>query len=177
VSDKSRPKLELVPAPDVVPEVGLFLAALKDTRRRMREVLSGLSEDAIDKTPPDGGSSIGTLLYHIALIETDWLLFDILGRPESDWPRELFPLDHRLEDSTLTPFTGETLDQHLQRLKTVRTMLVDNVSAMTADDLHRLRERDGYEVSPAWALHHLMQHEAEHRSQIGHVREAIGPSE
>ncbi len=26
----------------------------------------------------------------------------------------------------------------------------------------------------AWILHHLMQHEAEHRSQIGRVRETLG---
>jgi uncharacterized damage-inducible protein DinB len=27
-----------------------------------------------------------------------------------------------------------------------------------------------YDVTPEWVLHHLMQHEAEHRSQIGAPR-------
>jgi uncharacterized damage-inducible protein DinB len=27
-----------------------------------------------------------------------------------------------------------------------------------------------YDVTPEWVLHHLMQHEAEHRSQIGALR-------
>ena len=168
-----RRKLALVRDGELAPEVGLWLAALHDTRQRMREVLTKLPDELIDRVPPDGGSSIGTLLYHIALIETDWLLFDILGRPESEWPRDLFPVDHRLADATLSPFTGDTLEQHLARLKTVRTMLVDAVRTMSADQLHELRPRDDYDVSAAWVLHHLMQHEAEHRSQIGSVRESL----
>jgi uncharacterized damage-inducible protein DinB len=27
-----------------------------------------------------------------------------------------------------------------------------------------------YETTPEWVLHHLMQHEAEHRGQIGELR-------
>ena len=45
---------------------------------------------------------------------------------------------------------------------------------MSAEQLHELHERKHYDVSTAWVLHHLMQHEAEHRSQIGAVREALG---
>jgi hypothetical protein len=37
---------------------------------------------------------------------------------------------------------------------------------MTAEDLHRVRTLPQYDVSPAWVLHHLSQHEAEHRGEI-----------
>jgi uncharacterized damage-inducible protein DinB len=30
----------------------------------------------------------------------------------------------------------------------------------------------GYDVTPEWVVHHLMQHEAEHRGQIGELRVA-----
>jgi uncharacterized damage-inducible protein DinB len=36
--------------------------------------------------------------------------------------------------------------------------------------MHTPRERPDYDVTPAWVLHHLMQHEAEHRSQISGIR-------
>jgi uncharacterized damage-inducible protein DinB len=33
-------------------------------------------------------------------------------------------------------------------------------------DFRRLRHLPKYDVSPEWVLHHLLQHEAEHRGQI-----------
>lgn len=40
---------------------------------------------------------------------------------------------------------------------------------MTAADFHRARRLPQYEVSPAWVLHHLAQHEAEHRGELGSI--------
>jgi hypothetical protein len=40
---------------------------------------------------------------------------------------------------------------------------------MTADDFVRPRSLADYDVSPAWVLHHLGQHEAEHRGELGSV--------
>jgi uncharacterized damage-inducible protein DinB len=40
-------------------------------------------------------NSIGTLLYHIALVEADWLLEDIQGREYPDWLHHL--LQHEAE--------------------------------------------------------------------------------
>ncbi len=41
-----------------------------------------------------------------------------------------------------------------------------------SDDLRRVRRREAYDVSTAWLLHHLLQHEAEHRAQIAWLRES-----
>lgn len=162
-------------APDgAAHDVGLYLAALHDTRRRMREVLTKLPDELLDKAPPGGGSTIGAILYHIAIVEADWLFDEILGTIDTDWPKALFPVEMREDGRTLTGFVGETLVEHLARMKEIRRMLVDVVSTMSDDDLHRVHVRNHYDVSTAWVLHHLMQHEAEHRSQIGHIREALG---
>ena len=83
-------------------------------------------------------------------------------------------MDAREDGEHLTAFAGDTLDEHLARLDKVRAMLSDTIGGMSPDDLHEPRERKDYHVSPEWVLHHLMQHEAEHRSQIGTVREALG---
>ncbi len=174
MTERPKLRLELVRDGDQDPEIGLLLRALEDTRRRMRPALKDLPPDLVDKEPPGGGSRIGALLYHVAIIEADWLFDDILGTQDTDWPKELFPVDVRADGTHLTAFTGETVDQHLERLDNVRTMLVESIGAMTPEELHRPRERSDYFVSPAWAVHHLMQHEAEHRSQIGSVREALG---
>jgi uncharacterized damage-inducible protein DinB len=41
---------------------------------------------------------------------------------------------------------------------------------MDLAEFRRVRALPAYDVTPEWVLHHLMQHEAEHRSQIGAVR-------
>jgi uncharacterized damage-inducible protein DinB len=40
---------------------------------------------------------------------------------------------------------------------------------MTDDEFSRPRSLPAYDVSPAWVLHHLAQHEAEHRGEIGSI--------
>ena len=170
MTEKPKPTFSLAHSS----EIERWILALKDTRSRTRSVLTGLTDDVIDAVAPSGGSSIGAILYHLAIIEADWLLDDILGTQETDWPSELFPKDAREDGTHLTPFTGETLEQHTARLDAVRKLLFETISVMSPEDLHRPRERLQYDVTPAWVLHHLMQHEAEHRSQIGAVREALG---
>jgi uncharacterized damage-inducible protein DinB len=38
---------------------------------------------------------------------------------------------------------------------------------MDLTEFRRVRSLEYYDVTPEYVLHHLMQHEAEHRSQIG----------
>jgi len=46
--------------------------------------------------PGDAPNTIGTLLYHVAAIEADWLFDDVLGAEAGvAWPAELFPFDVR----------------------------------------------------------------------------------
>ena len=102
------------------PEVGGWLAALEEARRDTLKVLDEVPADAVDRDPGDGGDSIGTVLYHVALIEADWVFTDVLDR-EADIGSDLFPADDRTEDGHLSQVRGETLAQHLDRLATIRS--------------------------------------------------------
>jgi uncharacterized damage-inducible protein DinB len=159
VTQEPKPKLSL-------DRSNLLLSALADVRRRTLGTLRDLPESQLDAVPPGGGSTIGAILYHIAIVEGDWLYDEILGTIDTDYPRDLFPVEMREDGTLLSSFTGESLAQHLGRLEAIRTRLVDVISAMSSDDLHEFHEREQYDVTPAWVVHHLMQHEAEHRSQL-----------
>ena len=152
------------------PEIARLLWMLEDTRRRTKRALDDLDPAVIDWTEPRG-NSIGTLLYHIAAIEIDWLYTDVLeGKP---WPREveaLFPYDVRDERGMLFAVKGVGLEEHLRRLGTVRAMLLEKFRGMSLDEFRRVRHFDEYDVTPEWVIHHLVQHEAEHRGQIGELR-------
>ncbi|MFN8423739.1 MAG: DinB family protein [Anaerolineae bacterium] len=142
------------------------------TCQRKRTVEAGIMEGAmVDWVPPGGRSSIGTVLYHIADIEADWLYVEVL---EGDLPpavAALFPYGTRDAAGKLTHVPGYTLEQHLDRLATVRRLLNDVFRDMTLAEFRRVRSFEPYDVSAEWVLHHLSQHEAEHRGQIGAIRD------
>jgi len=166
----AREILTLEPIADE-PEVGRWLSALEDGRRDTLRELEDVTPDMLPWRPDAPLNSIGTLLYHIALVEADWLLDDIQGLEYPDWLRALLPYPDRDGSGRLIQVDDELMTQHIERLSQVRRFLLGELRSMSADDFHRVRERERYDVSPAWVLHHLLQHEAEHRSHIAWLRD------
>lgn len=152
------------------PEIGRWLWALQDTRQRTMRTLTSLSQAVIDWLPEDNESSIGTILYHIADIEADWLYAEVLEQPLPPQVAALFPNPTRDEQGHLTLVQGISFEQHLSRLEIVRGLLLDVYQHMELSEFRRARSLSNYDVTPEWVLHHLMQHEAEHRGQIGALR-------
>lgn len=157
------------------PAVGRFVAMLEDTRARLRRDLEDLDEAYLDRGLPWSPNAIGTLLYHVAAIELDWTFADILESDEfpegtEDW----FPVDVRDSDGRLS-LVVEPLQRHLDRLDWVRGHLVAALRGLTDADLDRVvtNAADGSTNGIGWILQHLMQHEAEHRGQIGEIRVAL----
>lgn len=165
---------KIVESTHSVAEIGVWLWALQDARRRTNEEIAKLSEAMIDWQPDHGDSTIGSVLYHIALIEADWLYDEVLGLDAYPEPAaSLLPYPHRTKQGLLTPVLGQDLAQHCARLEQVRELLLATFNQMDLADFRRVRELAAYAVTPEWVLHHLCQHEAEHRSQIGSLRIAF----
>ena len=167
----------LDPTSGYEPLVGRFVTMAVDTRRRLLRDLEDLSPDEVDPIPSWGSNSIGTLLYHVAAIELDWTFTDLMGTDEDGFPAgswDWFPIDVREEGGRLSPVV-EPMQRHLDRLEWVRGHLFDTLRAMSDGDLDStFNEGDPeQEVGGAWVLHHLMQHEAEHRGQIGEIKAAL----
>ena len=156
------------------PQVTLLLAAMEDARDRTNRELATVSDAMVAWRPPMQLDSIGQVLYHVALIEADWLLGDILELPEDRWPSWIaddFPIDARDASGRLSRVPDEPLTDMLARLDRVRRLLLEELRPMTDVELHRPRRTSDHDVTPAWALHHLLQHEAEHRAHIALVRD------
>jgi uncharacterized damage-inducible protein DinB len=172
MSTQSRRRLVAQPPADCPPDVARWLWVLADTRARTLEAIDGLDESRLDDPGP-GGNSIGTILAHIALIETDWLYVEIL---EEDYPADLtavLPTTARDEQGHLTATPDLRLARYVEALAAVRAQLVERVRALPPGDLSRPRRLPQYDVSPEWVLHHLVQHEAEHRAEIAVARAAF----
>lgn len=152
------------------PEIGRWVWALGDARKRTKAVLEGLRPELIDCAPPFGVNSVGTLLYHIALVEADWLYVEVLEQADAPTIAALFPHPVRDAQDRLTIVEGVPLAKHIMRLDAVREQMLQVFQTMTLDAFRRVRRLPDYDVTPEWVLHHLMQHEAEHRSEIAALR-------
>lgn len=165
------------------PEIGRWLWAMQEARRGLLEEVEVIDDEQLDWRGPSGAdNSIGSLLYHVALIETSWLYDDIFMGPYPEDIVALFPLDHRTPDGRLMHVPGMPLDEHLQRLSFVRDRFLELMSNMDPDDWRRVRAPEGedYAVSPAWVVYHLVEHEAGHlfevRASKRRWRESRGPA-
>lgn len=165
-----REDLRIVPVVGCDPLVGVGLALMQESRRRTLKTIAGIDSSFLDFQPDYDApinNSIGTLLYHIAAIEIDWLQSEVMeGEPLPDALWAFFPYDVRDESGRLTVVSGESLGGHLGRLTAVRDVLREHFTAMSDEDYLRPRALPDYDVTPAWVLAHLTQHEAEHRAEI-----------
>jgi len=78
--------------------------------------------------------------------------------------------DVREDGKNLTSVINESFSSHLERLSKCRQYFLSAFEGMSAEEFRRPRKVENYEVTPEWVIHHLMQHEAEHRGQIGEIR-------
>lgn len=152
-------------SPNLAPEISAALWVLEDCRARTIKALSQLPEAALDWEAPSYPNSIGTLLYHIAAIEADWFYVEVLGGglvAVESW----FPFEVRDATGRLTPVKGFALRDYLARIKAIRMNLLAGFQSMRLEAFRTPREMEQYHVTPEWVLHHLSQHEAEHRGEI-----------
>jgi uncharacterized damage-inducible protein DinB len=161
------------PLPDCDPIIGAALWGLEDARQRTREALENFDPDRLDALIDSRGHSASTLMYHIAAIELDWLYAEVLEQqpPQTIW--QYFPHEVRDAQGRLTVVSGESLDSLWARLNAVRALVLETYKAMTIEDYRRPRSLERYDVTPEWVLHHLMQHEAEHRDELRRLREYL----
>ncbi|WP_407570132.1 DinB family protein [Deinococcus altitudinis] len=144
--------------------MALLLAVLHEARARTLATVSELKRGLDDSAP--GGHSAGTLLYHIAAIELDWLYAEVRQEAFPAEAEAWFPLDVRGEGGRLNVLTGEGLERHLARLTWVRGLLDGTFASMSVAELRRPRELEAYTVTPEWVLMHLALHEAHHVGQL-----------
>lgn len=165
-----RDVLHVEPLRGYDPTIGQWLWAMEEVRRRTVRLVRDLDRATLDWRGTDGeDNSIGSLLYHIGLIEMSWLFLDVLEQELPPEVRAEFPFEGSDAAGRLTHVASVPASDHLRRLERTREIFLGALRGMTLEDWSRLR-RPGdveYRVSPAWAVFHLVEHEAGHAFQIG----------
>lgn len=172
MGESSKEQHVIQPLDGYQPSIGWAIWMIEDARDRTKRALRDFNPAHLDIAKDAHGHTIGTLLYHIAAIEMDWLYFEVLEKRRfHDIWDEMFPYEVRDDTGKLTVVTGLLWDDYWKRLDKVRSHLLETFKDMTIEDFRRPRICDNYDVSPEWVLHHLCQHEAEHRSELIALRE------
>lgn len=146
---------------------------MEEVRRRTVALVAGLDQPTLDWEGDDGrDNAIGSLLYHIPLVEVSWLFLDILeqalpGHVQADFPHAMADDSGRLSRVLSVP-----LRDHLARLERSRATFLDTMRGMPIDDWRRPRSPGDvdYCVTPEWAVFHLIEHEAGHAFQISALK-------
>lgn len=181
----ARTQLVIEPYPSATPEAGLWLGGLQRIRQALLDTVEridtgGLSQECIDWRGVTGDdNSVGSLLYHVAGIELDWLYADLLMQEFPPDVLELFPYPVRDATGALQHVPGIALSEHVARLHTSRARFLEVVSALDLAAWRRMREPAGvdYAVTPEWIVWHLTEHEAGHLYAIrGTVRKWLAQS-
>lgn len=146
--------------------IARYLTMLADCRALTIESIESTRRDTLYWRRNDFDSNISDLLYHIALVEADWLFVDVLERPIPAELNRYLAYGDRDASGRLVHIGTEELESSLIRLTRVRAALNETFAVMELGEFRRLRKSERREVSPEWVLHHLLQHEAEHRGQI-----------
>lgn len=150
---------------------GRWLALLAEGRARTLRVLEGLGAEELDAACAELPVSIGSHLAHLAAIEVDWLWTDLKAAPVPADAVAGFPFeDVRDGDGRLSAVRGVPLAGLLERMARSRAALAAHVAGLS--DAALAEPVVGLEgtSTPEWILHHLLQHEAEHRGMIRRTR-------
>ena len=163
-------------------EVARVLWQMEDQRRLVIEQSRGASAEELGWQPAPGMNTIGMLLAHIAVAETNLVQVGVLGMAKGDTRPVIGinPDDDGLplpaDGSPPAALAGRSLEYFDDLLASARTHTRAALAALHDADLERVVRRpprpDGTvrEFNVAWVLYHILEHEAGHRGQIALLR-------
>ncbi|MDQ2855446.1 MAG: DinB family protein [Acidobacteriota bacterium] len=169
----------LAPAEGVSREIGFYLAGMDEVREQLREAVMGISDHDIGRLAVPDAHSIGTLVLHIGEAEWWWMQCRISKHELTDEDAQS-PFWDVLKDPERVAHNGYSAEFCLAEADRIRAQTRDVLASFNDADLERAFafERRGmsYERSLRWILHHLIDHEAQHKGQILMLERLLGLS-
>lgn len=159
----------LNPAVGVSQQIGFYLGGMEEVRQQLREAVEGLADDHIGRPAISDAHSIGALVLHIGEAEWYWIQCVVSGHKVTDQIR-CAPYWDVLKDPQGFSDKSYSAEFCLNEIKKIREQTQRTLAAFKDPDLERMFsvERGGeiHERSLRWILHHLIDHEAQHKGQI-----------
>ena len=132
----------------------------------------GLDGRQLARAHPPSALTLAGLLYHLALVEEDWMEHRFLGLPEREpWASVDWDADRDWEfHAAVTLGPAEVRQRYLEACDRSRAVAA---GASSLDQLSVRLLSDGRHFSLRWVLLHLIEETARHAGHADLIREAI----
>src|SRR5215472_4543100 len=168
---------QLVPAPGVAAGLGFYLAGMDEVHHQLFWAVRAMSDHDIGRLALPGAHSVGALVLHIGEAEWWWMQCVIGGHQLNDQDCQAVFWDV-LEAPETFAGRGYSAAFCLSEVEKIRRQTRERLAAFSDRDLERTfaQERNGkpHEYSLRWILHHLIDHEAQHKGQILMLKRMMG---
>jgi uncharacterized damage-inducible protein DinB len=159
----------LDPHPGLSREIGFYLSGMEEVRAQVREAVRELGKEKIGRPAFLGAHPIGALVLHIGEAEWWWMQCIVAGHELNEHDRQAAFWDV-LDNPEGFSQKGYDAAFCLEQIELIRNQTRDLLFARNDKDLEQLHSltRKGVtnEHSLRWILHHLIDHEAQHKGQI-----------
>ena len=159
----------LTPHPGLSTGIGYYLSGMEEVRSQLVAAVKPIPDDLIGKPAFLGAHSIGALVLHIGEAEWFWMQMVVSGHQLTE-EDEKAPYWDILDDVEGVLRNGYTTEFCLQEAEKIRNQTRDVLFSYNDKDLDRIitfeRKDKPTEHNLRWILHHLIDHEAQHKGQI-----------
>jgi hypothetical protein len=132
----------------------------------------GLTQQQLAQKHPPSELTLAGLLYHLSLVEEDWMEVRFSGLPDREpWDTVDWDADRNWEFRAATRLEPEDLrDRYREACERSRQVVS---AAVGLDQLSAKALRDGHHFTLRWVLLHLIEETSRHAGHADLLREAI----
>jgi len=153
-------------------ELSMLVEYLDYQRETVLSKTTGLTRAQLGQAHPPSNLTLGGLLYHLALVEEDWMEFRFAGLPEREpWASVDWDEDPDWEFHTSTSLDPAELQARYREACERSRQVVSGAKAL--DQMSAIALRDGAHFSLRWVLLHLIEETARHAGHADILRESI----
>lgn len=149
--------------------IGYYLGGMEEVRSQVVAAVKNISDEQIGKPAFLGAHPIGSLVLHIGEAEWFWMQMVFSGHQLTDEDKGM-PCWDILDDAERISRNGYTTEFCLLEAERIRNQTRDVLFSCSDKDLDRFvtYERNGKttEYNLRWILHHVIDHESQHKGQI-----------
>ena len=159
----------LTPVSGIAKEIGFYLSGLQEVREQLRETVEDLSNEEISAKVLPNTHSIGQLILHCGEAEWWWIQCVVAGKNLGDEAKKKAHWDILLDEDFVSK--NYSAQYCLETIDDISNLTLETLKNFPNEDLGRYfgwDKNDGTRIEKTlrWILHHLIDHEAQHKGQI-----------